>query len=68
MKHKMLFILYIITAECENGWTRFRHKCIKFYDLKAHYSKAEETFKSNGSEIITIDSAEENEFVYRLEK
>ncbi len=53
-------------GKCRNGWTRYKHKCLKFFDDLEGYSDAEEICQSNGGTLISIHSAEENKFAIDL--
>jgi hypothetical protein len=64
----MDFSLKIIffKGKCRNGWTKYKHKCLKFFDEFRAYSDAEKICQSNVGTLISIHSAEENKFVMDL--
>jgi hypothetical protein len=49
-----------------NDWTRYKHKCLKFFDELQTHSDAEKICQSNGGTLISIHSAEENKFAIDL--
>jgi hypothetical protein len=52
--------------KCRNGWTRLKHKCLKFFDYSAIHSDAEIICQSNFGTLVSIHSAEENKFAIDL--
>ncbi len=62
---KWILVLKIIffKGKCRNSWTRYKHKCLKLINQLAKYSEAEKSCQSIGATLISIHSAEENEFV-----
>jgi hypothetical protein len=53
-------------AKCRIGWTRYKHKCLKYYDYLVSHLDAETICQSNAGTLISIHSAEENKFVIDL--
>jgi hypothetical protein len=53
-------------AKCRIGWTRYKHKCLKFFDNLASHSLSEQICQSIGGTLISIHSAEENKFAVDL--
>jgi hypothetical protein len=53
---------HIFKGKCRNGWTRYKHKCLKFFDDLEPHSDAEKICQSIGGTLISIHSAEENKF------
>jgi hypothetical protein len=64
----MILFLKIIffKGKCRNGWTRYKHKCLKLISQRAQHSEAENSCQSIGATLISIHSAEENKFVKGL--
>ncbi len=64
--YKKKYNNFSLQGKCRNGWTRYKHKCLKFFDESKFYSDAEKICQSNGGTLISIHSAEENKFAIDL--
>ncbi len=53
-------------GKCSYGWTRYKHKCLKFFDYLQTHSQAEKICQSIGGTLISIHSAEKNKFAIDL--
>jgi hypothetical protein len=64
----MNFSLKIIffKGKCRNGWTRYKHKCLKFFEDLQYHSQAEKICQLFGGTLISIHSAEKNYFALHL--
>jgi hypothetical protein len=59
-------LAFICEIKCRNGWTRYKHKCLKFFDVLKTHSDAEKICQSNFGTLISIHSAKENKFAIDL--
>jgi hypothetical protein len=57
---------HVFKGKCRNGWTRYKHKCLKFFDDLRPHTDAEKVCQSIGGTLISIHSAEENKFATDL--
>uniref|UniRef100_A0A8C6TLP1 C-type lectin domain-containing protein n=1 Tax=Neogobius melanostomus TaxID=47308 RepID=A0A8C6TLP1_9GOBI len=51
---------------CPAGWTPFGTRCFKFFDSTSTWTNAEKTCHSQGANLASIHSADENAFIIRL--
>jgi uncharacterized protein involved in tolerance to divalent cations len=55
--------VFLIPVECESDWVQYKHKCVKYFNQKVEFEVAEKICESNNANLISIHSAEENEFI-----
>ncbi len=55
-----------LKGKCRIGWTKYKLKCLKFFDYLVIHSNAEILCQTNGGTLISIHSAEENKFAIDL--
>jgi hypothetical protein len=55
--------LLLFAVKCGSGWVQYKQKCVKYFNQTVKFFKAEKICESNNATLISIHSAEENEFI-----
>ncbi|XP_020893229.1 snaclec coagulation factor IX/factor X-binding protein subunit B-like [Exaiptasia diaphana] len=50
---------------CDTGWTSYGKSCYKYFNDPLNWAQAKNTCEANGSHLVTFNSAEENEIIYK---
>jgi hypothetical protein len=59
----LLELNILIPVKCGKDWALYKHKCVKYFNQAVKFQEAEEICESNNATLISIHSAEENEFI-----
>lgn len=61
----MLCVIVSGSSPCDNGWTFYGKSCYKYINDRLTWTQAKHTCEAEGSHLVTLSSAEENEFIYK---
>ena len=56
-------LVYILIAECEEGWEPYSDKCFKMFNEKKSWPDAEAACKESSAHLAKIESQGENDFL-----
>jgi hypothetical protein len=68
MKKIQFFDIFLFLGVCVNGWTKYKNKCLKYFHREVKFETAKQECELNNATMISIHSAEENEFVRNFVK
>ncbi len=58
-----LYFHFLFPVKCGNDWVQYKQRCVKYFNQKVKFQEAEKICESNNVALISIHSAEENEFI-----
>ncbi len=63
MNDYKIFCIRKCLEKCDNDWVQYKQRCVKYFKQKVEFQVAAVTCESNNATLISIHSAEENEFI-----
>jgi hypothetical protein len=55
--------VFLFPGKCGNDWVQYKQRCIKYFNQTVKFREVKEICESNNATLISIHSAEENEFI-----